>query len=1152
METDDFSCIDESPRQSPRLSQAPQLSQALSPHASPRAGAGAGEASPGSPSRTSSTLSPAPRWSLTQQLGQDTAKGGPPGSPKGGRPSSPGSPGGLARASTRGFGSALEQVPAEAEVFERRTRCQWLLDGLCCRRTGRRRAIVEANRWLDLGPRPARNQELRKVRQTAVRERLKRLDDPLLTRRQRFWRELKLKALIFWEQASLTELLDKETGLPVRLLEEFRFASLEGEGPHGKIYKASRSMLSADGRAEVQEFVAIRIREKASGNVMHLPLHGGAHILRAHILHGRGLRAFFNRGLAELGLARAPFNHGCLVKQHAVFHTKEFFIEVSEWLDGGGLLRRVQAEQQQLDERAACKIMTRVMMALQYLHDRNLIHRDVRLSQIILPAEGSYAEAKVGDFWCMAQLPRGGFLMDRNIPLYLTCAAPEVIKQGEWSKTSDVWSAGCLLFELLHGHPPFGGTGEAMLQRICNDEPEFDETCGKVSGSATKLLKSLLRKNIDHRPTVAEAMSNPWFREYGYDEPKPAAHADRRIRCVALSGPPPEHRKGLPAENLLKAKTGMFNGGFCSTTGAEQVHVDFEIIGKHREEYWISTLIISLWGKAVNPRVIIISAASRGDVPFHEVLRHQVGSADETEARLTLQVPLRLVRIGLKDNFGGIFGIALRKVTFVGHKILSTPILLEMDSCQYARGSSVVLHAEKLSEDDVEALHPSLLTLLENSRKIDMRYRVYRDVCSGLPYHASSVRLTPLTLTRDVTIIAASLAFRYVSDAMKTSAPQVRFFLVNERHGEKEKISERKLLFEIHDLAPSEWGPKAVLKQGYADHPPLYRSGLGIVPKGDWHIEISIENKASYLHIPADCGLKLYYVPNKEVLSDDSDSDSDHERISSKEGKPIAVEVKKTLYQSVIWREDGGLSEHADSEDFEKGMAADMKEMLHGTLYGRFGPKELLNADANIWTPITDVGKKGNVPEADLLEASPWGLPDDMQWWRASMSSVSSATTASEGGGRERAEETDKAAREAEATTSTSASMAHLDRVKDAGIDVQSLAEARLAECDKQVLRSGEERSALRNAQATQRRHEREAAAKAKALAAQKELDMILEEEEEQALNDARGAGCCTLPKAPFDTCSGGARAAAAQPVFAACGCLGGRALEFAAPEAQL
>ncbi|CAE8647208.1 unnamed protein product, partial [Polarella glacialis] len=374
----------------------------------------------------------------------------------------------------------------------------------------------------------------RKDRRNALRQGFRKFAEE----RRHFWLERKVLSMrvVLWRSFLLhlshifAGLLDRclellggrqaSTGLPNDLLERFRLLQVEDTGPHGQVFCACPNdegywvTLKDKG-----PLVAIRIRDKSRGQVIRLNLRKASRLLRneATTSGGAALR-LLRKVLARLGLLRSLVEHECIAKLIDVMDTPEFFIEVMEYLPGGSVYQHL--EKREFDEYEACKIMKRVFKALEYLHSKGLIHRDIRLSQLILAVPEDLGSVKLSDLWCMARLPRKRAdrepaIMDESRPVDVATTAPEVLLRGEWSDKSDVWSAGCALFELLHGHPPYGGTGEALVQRICTKSAEFSQTSKEgLSQSALDLLYSLLKHNPQHRPSASAVLKHPWFKEF--------------------------------------------------------------------------------------------------------------------------------------------------------------------------------------------------------------------------------------------------------------------------------------------------------------------------------------------------------------------------------------------------------------------------------------------------------------------------------------------------------------------------------------------------------------------------------------------------------------------------------------------------------------
>jgi serine/threonine-protein kinase len=135
---------------------------------------------------------------------------------------------------------------------------------------------------------------------------------------------------------------------------------------------------------------------------------------------------------------------------------------VMEYLEGDTLGRRLH-DVGALPWRAACRIALRVADAIAAAHDRGIVHRDLKPENVILlaPASGAAPEAlKVLDFGLAKHLSAnivGGAVTAQGSvlgsPVYMS---PEQCRGEPVDHRSDVYSLGCMLFEMIAGDPPFG------------------------------------------------------------------------------------------------------------------------------------------------------------------------------------------------------------------------------------------------------------------------------------------------------------------------------------------------------------------------------------------------------------------------------------------------------------------------------------------------------------------------------------------------------------------------------------------------------------------------------------------------------------------------------------------------------------------------
>ena len=172
------------------------------------------------------------------------------------------------------------------------------------------------------------------------------------------------------------------------------------------------------------------------------------------------------------------------------------------------LLRRRRESGGTLTENEARIILRDVVAGLKFLHSRGIIHRDLKLSNILLSETG---QAKIADFGLavLTEFSDSADSRERTIcgtPNYL---APEILNKKNYGRSADIWSLGCLLYSFLTGKPPF-------------DSPDLPQTFDKVkrldyqipdhlSPAARDLITRLLSGDPINRPTFDQIIWHPFF-----------------------------------------------------------------------------------------------------------------------------------------------------------------------------------------------------------------------------------------------------------------------------------------------------------------------------------------------------------------------------------------------------------------------------------------------------------------------------------------------------------------------------------------------------------------------------------------------------------------------------------------------------------------
>ena len=119
-------------------------------------------------------------------------------------------------------------------------------------------------------------------------------------------------------------------------------------------------------------------------------------------------------------------------------------------MPGGDLSQQLEArDSHPFSEIEVKHLLYQVCQALKYLHDRNIVHRDIKLENVVLKNAKRGCVAKLSDFGLAAYASDEALMGNGEIvgtPGYI---APEVMERQPCGKSSDIWSLGCLIFSML-------------------------------------------------------------------------------------------------------------------------------------------------------------------------------------------------------------------------------------------------------------------------------------------------------------------------------------------------------------------------------------------------------------------------------------------------------------------------------------------------------------------------------------------------------------------------------------------------------------------------------------------------------------------------------------------------------------------------------
>lgn len=177
-----------------------------------------------------------------------------------------------------------------------------------------------------------------------------------------------------------------------------------------------------------------------------------------------------------------------------------------EFADGGDLqskIKELKDSKSRFSEDEILNIFTQIWLAIKHLHDRKILHRDLKSQNIFLTKNGI---VKLGDFGIAKVLSHTKENVQTIVgtPYYLS---PEIVENNPLNYKSDIWSLGILLYEMCALQPPFNGTSLHMLAlRIVKGS--YDPIPKWYSQKLASLLKSCLNPNMDERPTINKILKS--------------------------------------------------------------------------------------------------------------------------------------------------------------------------------------------------------------------------------------------------------------------------------------------------------------------------------------------------------------------------------------------------------------------------------------------------------------------------------------------------------------------------------------------------------------------------------------------------------------------------------------------------------------------
>ena len=283
--------------------------------------------------------------------------------------------------------------------------------------------------------------------------------------------------LIKSTQTIKTEDYDKNTKTKINF-NSFEILEKIGDGGFGKVFK---------------------VRQKKTNNIYAMKVLSKAFLIKMNQLH---------YAITECNVLKSS-NCPFIIKLHYSFQTPKNLYMILDLCSLGDL--KYQIKEYLFEEDDAKFYIAEIILAIEYLHKRDIIYRDLKPENILIDEDGHF---KLADFGLAKEniindIPNSTFC---GSPPYLS---PEMLSHEGSTKASDIYGIGVILYEMLNGSTPFYDEDYNLMYKNISENrlmfPEF------FSDEVKDLLEKMLEKDPKKRIKIQEIKKHPFFQDIDWD-----------------------------------------------------------------------------------------------------------------------------------------------------------------------------------------------------------------------------------------------------------------------------------------------------------------------------------------------------------------------------------------------------------------------------------------------------------------------------------------------------------------------------------------------------------------------------------------------------------------------------------------------------------
>uniref|UniRef100_A0A672I4C1 non-specific serine/threonine protein kinase n=1 Tax=Salarias fasciatus TaxID=181472 RepID=A0A672I4C1_SALFA len=244
----------------------------------------------------------------------------------------------------------------------------------------------------------------------------------------------------------------------------------------------------------------------------------------------------------------ANMSHPNIVQYKESFEEAGCLYIVMDYCEGGDLFRKINSQEGVLfQEEQILDWFVQICLALKHVHDRKILHRDIKSQNIFLTRDGT---VQLGDFG-IARVLNSTVEFARTCigtPYYLS---PEICENKPYNNKSDIWALGCVLYEMCTLKHAFeaGNMKNLVLKIICGSYPPVST---HYSQDLRALLRQVFKRNPRERPSVNAILAKPFlsWRIKKFLPPQVVTHI-----CFSYGSqgvPRPAERHSLSTQKITK------------------------------------------------------------------------------------------------------------------------------------------------------------------------------------------------------------------------------------------------------------------------------------------------------------------------------------------------------------------------------------------------------------------------------------------------------------------------------------------------------------------------------------------------------------------------------------------------------------------------